>query len=308
MHATFAASLLVSSMAASVMAQSAPYLDGTWKQIQPEVINCGPDILVDDFSNPRQGRLPLQGETADRWLDLLGGDYGKSGVGMEWSITTAGAALTPTSKEAFFFFKLDAGACYDLTSINSLVFDVVAPAGSNFAMGLTQKTPDCKERVGGETGISDSPYVDLTKYITPNGQKQTVVLPFQDIKGAGDKLFDFAHLKDVTFINWTPPNVETVISNIHMRRACNGNGPTGTNTTVSTGSSPGAVPPQSSPTADATPAPSSTTDLGATATATPSDAASANAGTEPKIPNGAQALAITGLGLSALVAGVLALI
>ncbi|KAJ3162861.1 hypothetical protein HDU86_003836 [Geranomyces michiganensis] len=234
MHSSIATSLLALSLASAALAQSAPYLDGTWRQISPDVIDCGPDIIVDDFSRNHRGI----GETATRQLDLLEGDYGQSATGMTTAFSTDGVTITPTAADAFFFLKFDAGACYDLSSISAFAFDVIAPAGGSFDIGLTQKSPDCHQRVGGESGSSDSLYQPLTKYITPNGQKQTVAVPLFDLTG---KPFDFAHTKDLTMINWKPAGAKFVLSNIRLRRACGGNGPNGTNKTVSAGSTGAAV-------------------------------------------------------------------
>ncbi|KAJ3162220.1 hypothetical protein HDU88_006703 [Geranomyces variabilis] len=310
MHAPIAISLLVSALASVALAQSAPYLDGTWNRTVPEAINCGNDLVVDDFTTPHAGVLPLRGETATRDLNQLGGDYGKSATGMTVSIGTDGASITPTNPAgAFFFFKADAIACFDLTNMNSLAFDIIAPAGGSFDIGLTQKSADCHERVGGESGSSDSPYVPLTKYITPNGQKQTVVVPFQDIKGT----FDFAHTKDVTFINWKPQGAKFLMSNIRLRRACNGNGPNGTNTTVSTGSAGiSAAPAPGNSTTSALPA--ATSSVAAVSSTSSADAAAstgaaaAGQAINPVAQSAASGITSSAFALAALVAGVVALL
>ncbi|KAJ3167787.1 hypothetical protein HDU87_001450 [Geranomyces variabilis] len=308
MHSPIATILVISAFASAAIAQSAPYLDGTWRQIAPAVVNCGDDVIVDNFTTNHAGI----GETATRDLNQLGGDYGKSATGMTVSIGTDGVSVTPTNLSgSYFFFKFDAGACYDLTSINSLAFDIIAPAGGNFDIGLTQKSPDCHERVGGESGSSDSPYVPLTKYITPNGQKQPVVVPFQDIKGT----FDFAHTKDLTMINWKPQGATFVISNIRLRRACNGNGPNGTNTTVSTGSAGiSAAPATANSTTSALPAATSSVVV-AVASSTASADAAASTGpaatgqaVNPAAQSAASGIASAGIALAAIIAGVVALL
>ncbi|KAJ3164451.1 hypothetical protein HDU88_005328 [Geranomyces variabilis] len=307
MHASTLASLGVfSALATAVLAQSAPYLDGTWHVTTPTLMECGPDITVDNFTNPHKEVLPLVGETKPRDVNMLGGDYGWTDTtppAVAVNITTAGASVSILdASKGFFFFKFDAGACYDLTNINSLVFDLVAPVGGSFDMGLTQKSADCHQRVGGESGSSDSPYVPLTKYITPNGKKQTVVLPFQDVKGT----FDFAHLKDVTFINWKS-SAPFIFSNIRLRRSCKNNGPMGTNTTVSAGTtlddavnaplaSPSPVAGGAAP-AGSTGAAPATTSTNATTTTTTSPVPAA------KTPNAAQKPRLAaGLTLAATIA------
>ncbi|KAJ3146771.1 hypothetical protein HDU89_006026 [Geranomyces variabilis] len=307
MYASTLASFGVfSALATAVLAQSAPYLDGTWHVTTPALLECGPDITVDNFTNPHKEVLPLVGETQFRDVNLLGGDYGWTNTAagppaVAVNITTAGASVSILdASKAFFFFKFDAGACYDLTNINSLAFDLVAPVGGSFDMGLTQKSADCHQRVGGESGSSDSPYVPLTKYITPNGQKQTVVLPFQDLKGT----FDFAHLKDITFINWKS-SAPFIFSNIRLRRVCKGNGPMGTNTTVSAGTTvddavnaPLAVPSPvaggAAPAGSAGAAPATTSTNATTTTSSPTPAAKTpNAAQKPRIAAGLTLAAAT---------------
>ncbi|KAI8585071.1 hypothetical protein BDZ88DRAFT_48671 [Geranomyces variabilis] len=242
MHSFIAASLVATAFAALANAQSAPYLDGTWHHTVPANINCGPDILVDDFSVFNRSMLPLVGEIDTRQVNLLGGDYGgNNNVTLKFAVQVSqkNIEVTPLTSAGFFFFKFDAGACYDLSNINSLAFDLIAPVGGSFDIGLTQKTADCKQRLDGESSKSDTKYVPLTKYTTPDGKtKQTVVIPFYDLAGptALGTDFDFIHLKDVTFINWKPLNAAFQISDIRLRRSCGGNGPLGTNKTISAGS------------------------------------------------------------------------
>ncbi|KAJ3160724.1 hypothetical protein HDU88_007876 [Geranomyces variabilis] len=243
MHSFIAASLVATVFAAVALAQSAPYLDGTWHHTVPENINCGPDILVDDFSVFNRSMLPLVGEIDTRQVNLLGGDYGggdkNTTLKFAVQVSQKNVEVTPLTSAGFFFFKFDAGACYDLSNINSLAFDLIAPVGGSFDIGLTQKTADCKQRLDGESSKSDTKYVPLTKYTTPDAKtKQTVVIPFYDLAGptALGTDFDFAHLKDVTFINWKPLNAAFQISDIRLRRECFGNGPIGTNKTISSGS------------------------------------------------------------------------
>ncbi|KAJ3017766.1 hypothetical protein HKX48_003381 [Thoreauomyces humboldtii] len=277
---------------------SAPYLDGAWHLTEPAAINCGPDILVDDFKTKTEAILPLQGETAPRALNLLGGDYGESvPTGFNFTINTAQQyiQLIPQATNSFFFFKLDAGACFDLTNINALAFDIVAPPNSTFAIGLTQKSANCEYRVGGETGASDSVYKPVTNYAPSDGTKHTVVIPFQDLKGT----FDFMHLKDVTFINWAPLNAVFQMSNIRLRRACNGNGATGTNATISASVNNGT-------TAGASSVVSGSSTAAASAAAG-TDGAAAQAGTATR-PNGASSLALPvgTISVAAVLAGLVA--
>jgi hypothetical protein len=295
MHGKFTAgALLVASLAATVSAQN---------HTVPEAINCGPDILVDDFSENRRAALP--GETQIRDLNILGGDYGKSdGDTMAFTINTAGkyVELTPGQNASnFFFAKFDAGACYDLTNLHAVAFDLVAPAGSAFTMTLTQKNPDCVDRA---PDGSDSSYIPLSKYITPNGQKQTVISPFADYKAnLKGGAFDFVHLKDWTLVGLTPPNAKFQISNIRLIRACNDNGPTGKNTTTIGGT----------PTSSASPAPSgapgsssgSPSHSGSTPSST--NAGSGTGAQDAKTSSAAKYYGAAGLGIGTLIFAALAM-
>ncbi|KAI9096877.1 hypothetical protein DFS34DRAFT_650246 [Phlyctochytrium arcticum] len=191
----------------------------------PDAIECGPDILVDDFAKSTKAALP--GETLIRSLNLLGGDYGSVNVTFEVDTTAKNVKLVagPTGPglQNFFFAKFDAGACYDLTNMHAVAFDLVAPVGATFSITLTQKSPNCTERLP-----DDSEYIPLTKYVTPNGQLQTVVLPWIDFKknSKGDA-FDFVHLKDWTLVDFKPQGATFLISNIRLQRACKNNGPYG---------------------------------------------------------------------------------
>lgn len=159
-----------------------------------------------------------------------------------------------------FLFQ-DAGACYDLTNIHAVAFDLTAPAGATFDVTLTQKMADCSERVGGpNSDIADSNYVPLNKYVTPNGQKQSVVMPFFDHKtNHQNQPFDFVHLKDWTPIKFRPLNAVFRVENLRLIRACNDNGPTGKNATVASGNSTAAPVSSAPPTASSTaPLPSAT--------------------------------------------------
>ncbi|KAJ3016345.1 hypothetical protein HKX48_004064 [Thoreauomyces humboldtii] len=329
-----AASFLASSLVGSALAQtatvavatdvpagietSAPYTEAPfWRQIAPANQSCGPDIIVDDFKTTNFAMLPLQGETAPRWLNLLGGDYGEpqtTPAGFNFTFSTTGnyVELIPQSNNTFWFFKLDPGACFDLSGINALAFDIIAPAGATFDIGMTQKSPSCDYRIGGETGLGDSAYKPLSKYAVADGTKHTAVVPFQDFKG-----FDFSHLKDITLINWAPVNAVFRMSNIRLIRECNGNGPwSTTNSTVSyvandiapLGASATSAVPSASvsvPVPASTPAVSAATDSPAATGATAGSGSSASTTVKS---SAAGAVAPVALAVGALFAGVLALL
>ncbi|KAI8819157.1 uncharacterized protein EV422DRAFT_535323 [Fimicolochytrium jonesii] len=302
MHSFITASIVATAFAASALAQSSPGLDGIFHHTVIPTINCGPDILVDDFHVYNRSMLPIQGEKDPRQVNLLGGDYGTDGT-LKFNVSVANkdVEVTPVSGASYFFFKFDAGACFDLSGFNSLSFDIIAPVGGSFDIGLTQKSADCHERLGGETSQYDSKYLPLTQFVTPDGTtKQTVVVPFYSLAGPtqAGPAFDFVHLKDVTFINWKSFNSVYKISNIRLRRACGENGPSGANHTIS-----GAAP--TGPTTSSTaPAP------GATATAgnggsPPASSGSAGAagGSGSNSTSSASSLQVFGAGLVTMMIG-----
>ncbi|KAJ3302482.1 hypothetical protein HDV03_004905, partial [Kappamyces sp. JEL0829] len=93
----------------------------------------------------------------------------------------------------YWYVKLDAKACYNLSPYSAFQFDLKGPAGTNFGITLTQKSANCSTR------LVDSVYKNLTDYVTMDGTKKTVTLPVKDFStnllGAG---FDLVHLKDFT--------------------------------------------------------------------------------------------------------------
>jgi hypothetical protein len=76
---------------------------------------------------------------------------------------------------------------------------------------MTQQSPNCSYR------LVDSQYQLLSKYITPDGTKQNVFLPFSDFStNLYGHAFDFKHLKDWTLVNLGPEGSEFVISELKL--------------------------------------------------------------------------------------------
>lgn len=101
MPSKLAVSFLLSALAvAPVLAQPA-----THPHTVPEAINCGPDILIDDFTAVRRGVIPGEGE---KQINLLGGDYGLSGNNsLKFEVNPEGKYLeiTPLAADNYFFAK-----------------------------------------------------------------------------------------------------------------------------------------------------------------------------------------------------------
>lgn len=95
------------------------------------------------------------------------------------------------------------------------------------------------------TTALDSVYHPLTKYITPNGERQTVTLPLADyaVNLAGNP-FDFVHLKDWTIVNMAPADAVFYMSNLMLKGGpigCVAPTTTAATTATTTGLSTGTV-------------------------------------------------------------------
>ncbi|KAJ3178624.1 hypothetical protein HDU87_003447 [Geranomyces variabilis] len=224
-----AAALLV---AASLISSASAQIGANWTQLAAN--DCGPDLLIDDFSVVRQGKLPFppQVDNTTRFLNALGADYGDDGQNLTFATVPADKVMriNVITTQNFWFSKFDASACFDTTNFHGIAFDMLAPVGGNMKMTLTQKNPDCILRT--DYGPSDATYIPITNYMNPNGTKQSVIIPFADFKmNSGGKLYDFLHLKDWTLNQFSPAGSTWEISNLRLMYACKGNGPLGTNST-----------------------------------------------------------------------------
>lgn len=256
--------------------------------------SCRPDIVVDDFSTIRNGFLPEE-PTNPKIFNTMGGDYGASSL-TNFTVDTAAKAMTivpapenigapepwanPGTAETinYWFTKFDLRACFDLRGYTGIAFDLIAPTGSDMNFTMTQRTANCSWR-----GL-DSVYRPLSSYITPDGTKKAVFLPFSDyaknLRG-GD--FDFVHLKDWTAVNLVPSGARFVMSNLVLRGNCTTR--TATNGTVTTNGT--------------------TTGTTTNGTRTNGNTTTASGTPSPRINNSAQATSFSAL--TASVFGVLAM-
>lgn len=186
------------------------------------------DQLVDDFS-----KIDIHDyQGAQRYFNILGGDYGQVGITARYDTAAKNVELNADKIDNFWFTKFDLNACFDLSGYTAIQFDIVAQQGTTATFTLTQRSADCQKR------LIDSQYVSLSKYITPNGMKQTVTLPLADFSkniNGGD--FDFLHLKDWTLVNLNPVGAKVNISNLVLK----GNCPTVMNATSTTALMPPTV-------------------------------------------------------------------
>ncbi|TPX44862.1 hypothetical protein SeLEV6574_g04250 [Synchytrium endobioticum] len=176
---------------------------------------CATNLLIDDF---RTGQRPTTGPAGnDRIYDLAGGDYG--GVGLQGNIAIADGSgtITPDNSAAglngtnYFFVKYDPNACFDATKYTGLQMEFTFPANADFQIAYTQKAPNCVDR------LDDSEYKKLSDFIVPNGGRQTVFLPFSvfghNVRGG---LFDWKHIKDLTFLQFVPTRVPYTFHNLTL--------------------------------------------------------------------------------------------
>lgn len=185
--------------------------------------SCGPDVIIDDFSVIRAGWL----DNLPKSFNALGGDYGS--LGAPFTIDTTNKSLriqarsypvgipeaqaNPGTAPTFnyWYAKFDRAACFDSSIFSGLSFDIIAPFGSDMNFTMTQMSPNCSYR------LVDSQYQLLSKYITPDGTKQTVFLPFSDFSiNLNGSRFDFEHLKDWTLVNLGPEGSEFVLSDLKL--------------------------------------------------------------------------------------------
>ncbi|KAI8840855.1 hypothetical protein BJ741DRAFT_596814, partial [Chytriomyces cf. hyalinus JEL632] len=213
--------ILLTAAAAAVSAQLV--VDSTCEKLVDNMAlpRPSPATRDDSFKNPKT-------------LNLLGGDYGVDGnssVAFNFAATDGHVDVTPGFTPGdplgdadlhpanilannYFYFKFvwdgqvnsnkfDVNVCQDLTPYQGLYLNVSMPAGSDVYLTLTQKNAACSART------RDSTYVKLSDFHTPNGKPQAFFVPFSLMKFEFDgvTLYDMAHAKDATFVNFNPPNV-----------------------------------------------------------------------------------------------------
>ncbi|KAJ3075956.1 hypothetical protein HDU98_006267 [Podochytrium sp. JEL0797] len=213
---------LAAATMASVSAQTPPFASG-----------C--ERLVDDMTPRNASNYKTDHYGNNKTLNHLGGDYGAdSGSSLVYNFapTSGHMTLTPgwvanpengdpllhpadiiASNYMYMKFVWDdqisstqfgLTVCEDLTPYAGLFLNVSMPVGSDVYMTLTQKNEECTERT------RDSEYVKLSQFHTPTGAPQPVLIPFSAMSLEFDKTkpFNFTHAKDITFVNFSPPNVE----------------------------------------------------------------------------------------------------
>ena len=186
-------------------------------------MQCVPDVLIDDFSAIRTGWL----DNLPKFFNLVGGDYGSLGAPFtinpnnqslsikagSYPVGVPEAQANPGTAPTFnyWYVKFDREACFNTTIYSGISFDLIAPLGSDMNFTMTQRSKNCSVR------LVDSQYHLLSKYITPDGTKQTVYLPFSDYSlNLFGEAFDFEYFKDWTLVNLGPEGSEFVMSDLKL--------------------------------------------------------------------------------------------
>ncbi|TPX50141.1 hypothetical protein SeLEV6574_g01103 [Synchytrium endobioticum] len=118
--------------------------------------------------------------------------------------------------ENYFFVKFDPNACFDATKYTGVQIDFTFPPNADFEITYTQAAPNCVDR------RVDSVYKKLSDYIVPNGQPQSVFLPFSDFnRNINGTDFDLQHIKDLTFLRFLPSQVQYTFDKIELIAPCN---------------------------------------------------------------------------------------
>ena len=165
---------------------------------------CTPDLLIDDFAKIDQHDY----EGAQRYFNLVGGDYGQVGIDATYDTVNKRVKLTSTAADNFWFSKFDLQACFNLKGYTAIQFDFEAPAGTDTSFTLTQKSADCVDR------LVDSAYVGLGQPM--DGTKKKITLPLSAFsKNLNGTDFDFDHLKD-----WTLVGTTAYFSNFVLKGNC----------------------------------------------------------------------------------------
>ncbi|KAJ3153094.1 hypothetical protein HK101_001756 [Irineochytrium annulatum] len=198
------------------------------------------ELLVDDMRPERTYRLSEK-YGGYRMTNLLGGDYGVDGASQLVNDTNAGyMTITPGNDPKqlnndpvhppqplgvnYFFFKFewddDFTHCADLSPYKGISITISSPPGTDVGITLTQKNDACNNRT------LDSQYVNMTKYITPDGTFQEMYIPWTDFAKNWDGVsdFSFAHDKDLTFVGFSPAAGEQYkIERIALKADCTAN-------------------------------------------------------------------------------------
>ncbi|KAJ1538957.1 hypothetical protein HK405_013312, partial [Cladochytrium tenue] len=190
----------------------------------------------------------------NKTLDLLGGDYGDSGLdmalyignmtmvaGINPNISALESASHPNTATTFnyWFVKFNWANDFDISAFTAMEIDLIAPSGSDFNVTLTQWIPQTAGvRDGNGTRGIDSAYHLLSSYLTPDGTEQTLLLPLSDyatnLDGAA---YDLTNVKDLTLVNLEPVNATFVFTRITLVGNCSSSSSSSAATGTKTGSS-----------------------------------------------------------------------
>ncbi|KAJ3170202.1 hypothetical protein HDU88_008828 [Geranomyces variabilis] len=211
-------------------------------------IECGEDIILDDFKS--QKVVSTAGQ------NLQGGLY-------KWATVGPNGVSTSIPADLSGMFGWESAAhdtCFDMTNINALSFNVVGPPNASFSVRFFQKDENCvmdthftppEEKPPSFSQLESDSVVQI-------GDNPKIVVPLWggSLIAPPDNKFNWTRTGVTLFSSFTMPGTYT-LSNIRLLRSCRGNGPTGTNHSISDSSEILAPPPSKSSSSAAGTAPTS---------------------------------------------------
>ncbi|TPX67796.1 hypothetical protein CcCBS67573_g07402 [Chytriomyces confervae] len=177
---------------------------------------CQPDVLVDDF-RPRTPSMYRQQPLQILQGGVLTPTYCDQAQDLNAINARLEDAARPNSSDTinYWFTKFNWENDFDLTVYSGFEMEMIAPAGSDFNITLTQWLPASNSR-----GI-DSKYRLLSSYITPNGKPQTLRIMWTDFStNLLGQPFDLVHLKDLTLVNLAPIGAVFTFTKLKLLGTC----------------------------------------------------------------------------------------
>ncbi|KAI8591839.1 hypothetical protein BDZ88DRAFT_15802 [Geranomyces variabilis] len=240
-------------------------------------IECGEDIILDDFKSHKvvstagqnlQGGLYKWATVGPNGVSAsipadLSGMIGWESVSSRIRLRSRALFRSGTTQQLCGPFYLQAAhdTCFDMTNINALSFDVVGPPNASFSVRFFQKDDNCVRDTHftppGEAPPSFSQLESDSQ--VQIGDSPKIVVPLWGgslIAPPDNNTFNWTRTGVTLFSSFTMPGTYT-LSNIRLLRSCRGNGPTGTNRSISDSSEILAPPPAKSSSSAAGTAPTS---------------------------------------------------
>ncbi|KAJ3170047.1 hypothetical protein HDU87_000459 [Geranomyces variabilis] len=201
-------------------------------------IECGEDIILDDFKSHKVVSTGGQ--------NLEGGLYKWATVG-----PNGVSASIPADLSGMIGWESAAhDTCFDMTNVNALSFNVVGPQNASFSVRFFQKDDNCvRDTHFTPPEMTPPSFSQLESDSQVRiGDNPKIVVPLWGgslIAPPDNNTFNWTRTGVTLFSSFTMPGTYT-LSNIRLLRSCRGNGPTGTNHSISDSSEILAHPPAKS--------------------------------------------------------------